>query len=528
MKQIAAIWSLALIVRRSQGTASMFFVPTLLLLLAMALSSAALLLSRANFSLEYALAPVGAAGAVLILYWWVMYLSTTANLCSPGALQFTPRLRISIPFATVLMWLALSLFILSFFVYAAIFCALIWALVLALLLEAKRITRCLVWAAGFWILCSTGFAMLMPEIVANYFATTQLSIVILVAAVAASVLGWIGSASTYRIGHSLLTIAFVGFLFVPKMNALLVSYFRSADFAMLALSFSLFGVGSIALALLGLVGARGERLAIAYRKRVFLPDTFARLTEPAARRSPVADSGKWPGYTSFLMRALQRNDEAVRLIRYAFGPSSFWLNHIYVALYVCIVIALSRIFVDAAKVRANVAVIGFLLPAVLIPAWMALPGIVFRTRKEQKLLSLTPQWPERATLNQWLGGFIAFQLLVGWIACVFLLMAFALVYQTPLQAILVPAMSGLIMALIVCGYAMMPYANVENRLSHERRLTICAMILAYGSLVLAVAFDGPISMVVSGIGASSLLVALWRWRRLIGGSPALPAGRLST
>ena len=138
MKQITAILSLTLAQRRNQGRASLFFVPTLLFLVAVVFSALALILPGSKMPLEYVLTPLGAAGAVLIIYWWALYVSTASSLCSPSALQLTPRLRVSIMLVTVLMWLGLSLFMLSFFVHPAIFCMLVWALAWSVLLDAPR------------------------------------------------------------------------------------------------------------------------------------------------------------------------------------------------------------------------------------------------------------------------------------------------------------------------------------------------------------------------------------------------------
>lgn len=527
MKQLTAILRLVLAQRRSQGRASLYFVPTLLFLVAVVFSSLALILAGSKMPLEYALTPLGAAGAVLIIYWWALYLSTASSLCSPSALQFTPRLRFSILFSSASMWLGLSLFILSFFVHPAIFCMLVWALAWSVLLDAPRITRCLVLVAGFWIVCSTGAALFMPVIIANYFATSHLAVVILVWAVAASIMGWIGIAHLFLSVNALLVCVFIAAVYVPRVQVFLLSYLRVVDFVAWTLLFFLFAICSITVMLFRISTARGESLAAAHRIRIYWRKYNAWAGNPALRPGSAADTGKWLGYTRSLTRDLSKNNTATRLIGYLFGPGFFCTWHVGLALIACALVLLFRVFfIDPAKAVANATLIGFIFPAIIFSAWLVLPNLIFRVRKEQSLLSLTPKWPNRTELNHWLGRAIVFRSLGIWLTCLIVLAAFALVYQIPMNAFFVPALSSLVIALIACGYAMMDYAHTEKPLPRERRLAICAMIVTYASLFLVVIFNGPVSLVVSGFATISLLVAVVRWCRLIGGAAALPAGRL--
>lgn len=527
MKQITAILSLVLAQRRNQGRASLFFVPTLLFLVAVVFSSLALILAGSKMPLEYALTPLGAAGAVLIIYWWALYLSTAWSLCSPSALQFTPRLRVSIMLVTVLMWLGLSLFMLSFFVHATIFCMLVWALAGSVLFDAQRITRCLVLVAGFWIICSTGAALFMPEIIANYFATSHLAVVILVWAAAASILGWVGISSMFLTVNLLLLCIFIASVFVPRVQVFLLSYLRVVDFVAWTLLFFLFAIGSITVMLFKISRTRGASLAAAHRTQIYWREYNARAGNPASRAGSAADTGKWLGYTRSLNRDLSKNNTGTRLIGYLFGPGFFWTWHVSLAIIACAFVLLFRVFfIDPTKAVANATLIGFIFPAIIFSAWMVLPNLIFRVRKEQSLLSLTPKWPNRTELNHWLGRAIVFRSLGIWLTCLIVLAAFVLVYQIPVGAFFVPALSSLVIALIACGYAMMDYAHTEKPLPRERRLAICAMIITYASLFLVVIFNGPVSLVVLGFATISLLGAVVRWRRLIGGAAALPAGRL--
>lgn len=527
MKQITAILSLTLAQRRNQGRASLFFVPTLLFLVAVVFSALALILPGSKMPLEYVLTPLGAAGAVLIIYWWALYVSTASSLCSPSALQLTPRLRVSIMLVTVLMWLGLSLFMLSFFVHPAIFCMLVWALAWSVLLDAPRITRCLVLVAGFWIICSTGAALFMPGTIANYFATSHLAVVILVWAIAASIMGWIGISHLFLSVNVLLACVFIAAVYVPRVQVFLLSYLRVVDFVAWTLLFFLFAIGSVTVMLFKVSRTRGESLAAARRIQIYWRKYNARAGNPASRQGSAADTGKWLGYTRSLIRDLSKNNTGTRLIGYLFGPGFFWMSYVGLAIIACALVLLFRVFfIDPAKAVANTNLIGFIFPAIIFSMWMGLPNLIFRVRKEQSLLSLTPKWPNRTELNHWLGRAIVFRSLGIWLTCLIVLAAFALVYQIPMNAFFVPALSSLVIALIACGYAMMDYAHNEKPLPRERWLAICAMIITYASLFFVVIFNGPVSLLVSGFATISLLVAMARWRRLIGGAAALPAGRL--
>jgi hypothetical protein len=249
--------------------------------------------------------------------------------------------------------------------------------------------------------------------------------------------------------------------------------------------------------------------------------------ESAKRPQPVADSGKWPGYTSFLRRELKTNGDRVRLIAYAFGPSCFWVHYVYAASFLCIVILLSRFFVDAEKVTRYATSVGFAVLFISFPLWIVMPEIVFRTRREQELLSLTPNWPARERLNTWFARYIARQIFAVWIVVVVWLVVFALTYQAPMQSIVAPVLIGLLMATFACGYALMEYANDERPLFHERLLGFCALLLTLLSLGILVWVDGPVAAAIATLGTLGVIIATVRWRKFIGGSAALPAGRLA-
>lgn len=81
--------------------------------------------------------------------------------------------------------------------------------------------------------------------------------------------------------------------------------------------------------------------------------------------------------------------------------------------------------------------------------------------------------------------------------------------------------------MIACGYALMDYARFEAPTRRGSFLTSSAIVIAFLSTIFVAAIDGPVLFAVLPFAAMSLVFILWRWRRLVAGPAALPAGRLA-
>ena len=525
MKQFEALWKLPLLDRRNEGRWSLWPAPVLLLAVGIGLSYVMAFASKYPYSAYAFLAPISVAAALLMLLWWLMFLSNIERMCSANTLELTPQLRVSIPWATAATWLWLNLFAMAYFVQPVVTCTLAWTLIFCTLFEVPYVKRPLLALVTAWIVTAAVAASLTA-----YFPLLQTDALLFTLTITALVLSTVGIARTYPAGQTVVALMLFPILFIPKLNTQLLEGLRGSSLSDWPLPLGVLALAAMALTLYGFVGARGERIAKRHQKSREWYEIVARANNRTMRPHPVPDSGKWPGYTRSLNRALARGDRSILLLGFSFGPSVHWVSKIYAAIFGSAgmwLVFTSIHLPSGLKAGTIPALIVAGCSVVLFAALMNFPNFILRPQKEQNLLSLTPGWPVRTTLNPWLGRFIGLHFL-GTYAIHFSIVATLTVALPLAPAIaLVAAVGGAILMLVIYAYSMMEYPKIERTSTSQRVVGFSALLIMILIIVYVTAVAGPVLIVLSVLATIAAFVAWMRWRRLTGGVAALPAGRLA-
>lgn len=537
MNSMLMLLNQPLVERRSQGAWSLIVAPGMCLLLAVLLTA---LMLWGNVKPPLLYIPFGIGTTLLVLLWWALFVSSAANACTPINLQLVPHFKKRVLQATFLSWLVLSLLLVSFFYNPFICCAVVWTAAFGLALPTGHTKTATLWAAGLGIIFSAiSTVFLWPGIGQGhaYWPLERLPNVFVIWTVVSSMLALAAVARLFPAAAGLLAWILIAFtLFSAKITGATSFNFRqttdllSNQFA-LCIAIAIFLLG---LSLWGLVGGRGDQRLARYQRTIARRNLIKAASDPAAQTRWRAQNwltrGHAPLFTRALASALGRRLPVHRLLGFCFGPSVHWTAFIWLAMTSGGLAVLLPLLLSAREPRDIGLVLMICFPVAFIAVTPQLARSMYKTRREQSLLSLTPYWPNERALNRWLAGFVCRYVFFGWLTGVSVMAFISFFYQLSpgTFAGLVFAMTTA--ALIMNAAGLRDYAHMEKPGQFAGMLTPLAALLSYGVGLLTIVFKGQFAlaaMLAFLIAVPSIAIAVRRWRALVSGPKALPVGRLA-
>ncbi|MCH8622607.1 hypothetical protein [Undibacterium sp. TS12] len=248
----------------------------------------------------------------------------------------------------------------------------------------------------------------------------------------------------------------------------------------------------------------------------------------------------WQGfnlYNYFWRRGMavaeKSRDQLAGLLPFALGPQVHWLNSfLMVGVMIPVLILYFLFFLDQkGKGGADdqsmpyfVTLMAFLmLPFIFVSTTRA---SLYQTRVEQALLCLVPVLPDPQQQTRTLMSFLLRQFLGLWLAT--LAVTVAVLYWSPFSS----QMTG--NCLIAC-FCLLPLAVMILKNSAAMKsqyetalLTAFCLPLVLALLLIGLHINYPqftAGMICGGLLAGTVLVAQWRWQRLVRATAVFPAGR---
>lgn len=236
-----------------------------------------------------------------------------------------------------------------------------------------------------------------------------------------------------------------------------------------------------------------------------------------------------PGYDHALMRAARYQTKFSQLLPMTYGRAAHWTTLCWLALMHMAIVA-GYIGYALPKNSAGTQMVNLILMGVAFTPFVtmlpsALIRATFQSRREHRLLSLTPKWPEARALNQHLAWHFAKY--CGVVVALGLLFIGALLLVADIelatvwrQIVAVLMIGPLLLAAVLRKYASMPAIN----LGPEGIGWVLVMLIP--SVMMTISY-GPLQIPDWAILlslAASVLLAYWRYRRFLSLPAALPAG----
>ena len=240
-----------------------------------------------------------------------------------------------------------------------------------------------------------------------------------------------------------------------------------------------------------------------------------------------------PGYDHALMRAARYQTKFSKLLPATFGRAAHWSTLCWAAAFHLAAILFLLNLIPASKQQSIQVLVIILMGIAFTPFAAMLPSALiratFQTRREHRLLSLAPKWPEsRRALNRYLAWhFARYCGVVVALGLVFVIVL-AMAYQIELaaiwrQIIAVLLIGPLLFAAVLRNYTKMTTPN----LGFEAIFWALLMMLPSVLMTLAYAELAHPAWVLLTIFATSLIFAYARYQRFIALPAALPAGQLT-
>ncbi|MBL0121912.1 MAG: hypothetical protein IPP88_04015 [Betaproteobacteria bacterium] len=372
---------------------AMIFVSTTLFLVGSVLSVLILLYEKKNTHLAFL--PINIASVLQVLFWWTSYVSRTSMASSAICLQLVPGFRHRVITNTLLVFAGLSAVLAAIFAGAHAILPLVWIATLCLMLRSHSARR-MVFAVGgiLGMFAVFGWPGLDLTAINRPVSAAGVTHAVLLWGAAASLIGLLGVSILHRWLGSALSFAYVatlfagaqvpGFALIAKLHA--GSFSASPNYA---LGMALVAAFLLGLTVMILAGQRGDR-AIAYFKRnADMRAATAALSEPGTKLNWPRSSRQSGINTFFFDRAVTGIGTPRRLMPFCFGPGLHWAGFANVCLFGGAISLVLPLFAVLGKSSSMAAFLPYMPFAVLL-ALLAIPSIILRTRREQSLLSLTP------------------------------------------------------------------------------------------------------------------------------------------
>lgn len=237
------------------------------------------------------------------------------------------------------------------------------------------------------------------------------------------------------------------------------------------------------------------------------------------------------GYDSALTRVSSYPTKFSHLLPMTFGRAAHWSSLCWAALFHMAIVFLCFVPPSEKQVMIKVFVM-MLMGIALTPFAAMLPsGLIratFQSRREHRLLSLTPKWPEERALNCELAWHFAkycgVVVALGLVYILVLSIAYQIEFSSVWRQIVAVLMVGpLLLAAVLRNYTTMPAINLGPEVIGwvmALLLPSVMMTFAYGKLQLP-------GWAFVAIFAASIALAIWRCKRFLQHSAMLPAGRLA-
>ncbi|MEO8385688.1 MAG: hypothetical protein ABI583_10625 [Betaproteobacteria bacterium] len=468
---LAAIWLLPVAARRNQGS----------LWLTWSLLTTGLLLatSIAYFGgPKYASAGFGGPLILLVLLWWPLFVDSVFRSCTPTNLQLVPGLVRHHLLATAILWVALTL----------------------------TVAACFALPFG-------------------HFARTWLS-----SAVVLCIIVWARRSYAFAI---VIGIAFMALLYGKEPNLHgLTEFLRDLDNNSLSLELLvILMLAFAAFTLRWMIGRPNARRNLRYQAIATIRENWERASRGESPLHLPSSTHIFAAYSKSLAAAIRRNGNPARLVAFGLGPSIHWhwvgfvfAGLTYSLLLLCLLLLPVHFNGDSGG-RFSAMFVALLPLATLVPV---LEQAIYRSRREQALLCLTQRCPSGTELNRTLAHVITRYLLSGWLTTLGLAVFWLIALNISLRELALAVTAISVSMLTVFAFAFRNYAHMRKPGSFPSMFKVISPALAFvaiwiaemrGGLYFAIALSLCIAIPCAGI-------ATWRWRHLVNGPQALPAGRL--
>ena len=457
----------------------------------------------------------GIAARIMVMAWWYTFVSSMSEIALPQCVQLLPSLKRQLRYATAAMWVVATLLLTTSFEHPAIACLVVFAVVVALLMNlSRRIQQWALVAMLAWIVYGIG-AMLWRGMFA---AGTDFSAVfidnahtlLLYFALAASA---IGIMAVFRLTPALAS---------PILFVLIVFYIQkikpnTSMWTDLSTLRETYAVHTHALLALSAIFFVWMLAALTGRWRIYVNIWSIKLGELNL---------SW-AYSLSLTRLLKRSPSAEQLMPYLFGQMSFWGTWgLTTTVGGCCALLLSFL---ADQYSPDVIAMGlsFICTLFYIISFRLLYDAMYANKREQALLSLAPGFMPTNEQNQWVWKWLIHR----WLGLVIFSAVISVAYSVSHAAInefaIRLALALVVQLLGMLAVLMHDYSCSRNELGLKQALLLIITMSLLPFLML-MSKKGQLFETALFVFSVMIVLIVYCYRRMMRSPHAFPVGRLAS